>query len=214
MPTSSWDHWRQGKKPRRETVYLSADDEKIGDDYNLLRTAARDARKLADMATRNQADLNLDAEKVAKLIADAKRAEDDLQAWIEGALDAGWIKPFVVKTIGRGPWEALQLAHPPPEKGSEKWEAAVDKLRRQGLVEEGDKEPTLYNDPDTYPPAVLAACADEPALTIEEATELWEGELFNAGEWMELLIACQKVNTISRTVTMPAAPSRTPSTGT
>lgn len=48
--------------------------------------------------------------------------------------------------------------------------------------------------PDTFPPALIAACAVDPPLDIAAAQELWTSEEWSRGELMDLFYAVVKLN--------------------
>jgi len=60
-------------------------------------------------------------------------------------------------------------------------------------TKEQKKEGNQWN-PDTFPPALIAACSVDPRLTVEQATSLWESEDWSQGELMGLFIAAVKLN--------------------
>lgn len=47
---------------------------------------------------------------------------------------------------------------------------------------------------DTFAPALMAACCIEPALTDDEAKELWASDQWSRGELMQLFLGCVEVN--------------------
>ena len=54
------------------------------------------------------------------------------------------------------------------------------------------RESQTYN-VDTFAPALIAACATEPALTVAEAKQIWNSSEWSRGEVTELFIACVEV---------------------
>ncbi len=76
-----------------------------------------------------------------------------------------------VRGLSRKAWADLLAAHPPSR----------EQLSRG-----------LDNDERTFPAAAIAACADEPALTVEKAEEL--AEHLPVGEWMKLWMAVLGLN--------------------
>lgn len=57
---------------------------------------------------------------------------------------------MLMRALPRKPYRALIDAHPPLGDQKGDW------------------------NPDTFPPALIAACAVEPEFTVEQATEAWE----------------------------------------
>lgn len=49
-------------------------------------------------------------------------------------------------------------------------------------------------DPETFPPALLSACAVSPGLTVDEATAIWESDSWSRGELMDVFVALIKLN--------------------
>jgi hypothetical protein len=54
---------------------------------------------------------------------------------------------------------------------------------------------------DTFAPAIIAAVVVEPALTVEQATEIWTGDTWSRGELRDLFMAC--VNLCARGLDVP-----------
>lgn len=44
--------------------------------------------------------------------------------------------------------------------------------------------------PDTFPPALIAACSVQPVMTFEEAKEIWESPEWSNGELATLFTTC------------------------
>jgi hypothetical protein len=86
----------------------------------------------------------------------------------------GEIIEFVVtlKAVGSKAYDDLMANHPP--------------------TPDQKKDGAQYN-PDTFGPALIAACSFEPYLTPKEASELWNSEDWSRGEVMELFIAAVEV---------------------
>lgn len=89
--------------------------------------------------------------------------------------EGGTVIEYVVKlrAIGSKAYDVLVGMHPP--------------------TAEQKKEGAAYN-PDSFGPALIAACALEPQMTPNEAKELWESEEWSRGEVMELFVAAVEVN--------------------
>jgi hypothetical protein len=55
------------------------------------------------------------------------------------------------------------------------------------------KDGASYN-PDSFAPALVAACMTEPVLDLEDAQALWESEEWSRGELTELFLAAVQIN--------------------
>lgn len=115
----------------------------------------------------------VDTQLVTKLKADLKAAEE--------ALEASTLR-ITLQSIGRKRYEELVSEHPPTEAQNKESEEATG-------------QPAPYNT-DTFPPALIAASAVDPEMTVEQATELWDE--WNTGELMELFFVAIEVNTQRR----------------
>jgi hypothetical protein len=82
---------------------------------------------------------------------------------------------FVVtlKAIGSKAYDDLLASNPP-----------TNEQKREGQT---------YN-AETFAPALISACAVTPALTVEQATEIWTSTEWSRGELTELYLACVEVN--------------------
>lgn len=77
-----------------------------------------------------------------------------------------------LKAIGSQDYDDLLAANPP-----------TNEQKREG---------NTYN-PDTFAPALIAACAIEPKMTNAEAKKLWTSSDWSRGEVTELFLACIEV---------------------
>jgi len=82
---------------------------------------------------------------------------------------------FVVtlRAIGSKAYDDLLAAHPP-----------TPAQKREGIT---------YNS-DTFAPALIAASAVTPALTLDQATQIWTSNDWSRGELTELFLGCVEVN--------------------
>jgi hypothetical protein len=80
-----------------------------------------------------------------------------------------------VRAIGSSEYDALLAEYPPTAK------------------QKKDDPNTPYN-PETFPPALIAACAAEPTMTVEQAEEIWKSEHWSRGELTTLFFGCMEVN--------------------
>lgn len=74
---------------------------------------------------------------------------------------------FVVRALPRRQYRELLDDHPPVKDGAD-W------------------------NPDTFPPALIAACVVDPEMTVEQAAQIWEE--WEAGEMGRLFLECWKLN--------------------
>lgn len=81
-----------------------------------------------------------------------------------------WIK---LEALSGPDYDAMVEKHPPTQKQRE----------------QGD----IYNK-DTFMPALIAACAVKPKLTVEQLKELRESKAWSAGEFGGIFLACQRIN--------------------
>ena len=78
-----------------------------------------------------------------------------------------------LRAIGSQAYDDLISKHPP-----------TPKQKRDGAT---------YN-PDTFAPALVAACMTEPKIDLEDAQALWESEDWSRGELTELFLASVQIN--------------------
>lgn len=84
-------------------------------------------------------------------------------------------RTFVFQSIGRREWRKLSSEHPPTD-------------------EQKALEPELDHNPDTFPPAALAASCSEPRLTDEDAQ--WLCDVLPDGEFFRIWSAVLSANLI------------------
>lgn len=129
-------------------------------------------------------DVCADGQLVAELDAASQRLEEESRGRLEAPkeLEAhvaalskkveAKTRTFVFRSIGRREWRKLSSEHPPTD-------------------EQKDQEPELDHNPDTFPPAAIAASCMEPKLTLDDAAwlcdELPDGEFFRI--WQAVLSA-------------------------
>lgn len=107
----------------------------------------------------------------------AKAVADELQAKVEQVAVT-----FVLEQIPRPEWRRLKDSHQPPK-------SKRDLYRDQGVL--------LDHDPDTFPPAAVAACLVEPREDDDEATAAAVQKIFDTwgeGECERLWQACLAAN--------------------
>jgi hypothetical protein len=94
---------------------------------------------------------------------------------------------FVFQAIGRIAWDELVTAHRPTDK------QRTDHRRTGGQGE-------LEWNPETFPPALVAASLVEPALSSDDVRALWDDSRWNLAELMALFTAAVAVNQQRRLV--------------
>lgn len=99
------------------------------------------------------------------------------------------------KALGRDAYEKLRGQHEPTSKQRKD-------ARDKGLGE-------LSHNPETFPPALLAASAVAPKMSLDEATKLWESESWSQGELTLLFLTAQNVNAGSQVVSLGKESERT-----
>jgi hypothetical protein len=97
---------------------------------------------------------------------------------IEAEIEAAVVE-FKFKGIGFRAWSDLRLKHLPTRKQMEQAKQIGEQLD---------------HDPDTFPPAAIAASCVEPEMTVEQVTELISSGLIDVKAWNELWSACLAVN--------------------
>lgn len=103
---------------------------------------------------------------------------------------------LIFKSIGRKPYEDLVAAHQPTDEQRKDAKAL-------GISED------LSHNPDTFPPALLAASGVAPAMTLAQASELWNSEKYSAGELALLFNTAQNVNAGSHVLSLGKESERT-----
>jgi hypothetical protein len=87
---------------------------------------------------------------------------------------------MTLKAVSASTYDRLLAEHPP--------------------TKEQEKEGSGYN-PDTFAPAVIAAVVSDPALSLEQANEIWTGDSWSRGELRDLFMAC--VNLCAKGLDVP-----------
>lgn len=80
-----------------------------------------------------------------------------------------------VRAIGAKAYDDLLSGHPPTGKQKK-------------------EDPNTPYNWETFPPALISACAVEPGMTVEEATEVWTSDEWSRGEVQTLFAGCVEVN--------------------
>jgi hypothetical protein len=113
-------------------------------------------------------------------------AEAELEAVKEEVMED--CAEFVFHSIGRQAFEDLRDAHVPTPKQKDKAKKLATQL---GLGTRGGQ---IGWNVETFPPALISACCVSPEMEFEEATELWNSEVFNEAETGQLFQAALQVN--------------------
>lgn len=98
---------------------------------------------------------------------------------------------FVFRALGRKQLEDLERAH---KVTKEQVSAYREECR---TLQVPPNNPPNYNF-ETFPPALIAAAAQTPEITVEEATEMWNSEEFSKGELAAIFQAAWAVNNLVR----------------
>lgn len=107
--------------------------------------------------------------------------------------DTGETITFRLRALGRRRFEELRDAHPPTKAQRDEFRA---RAVAAGFATHQIGE--LTYDPDVFPAVLLAACCEQPAMSAEQAAELWDSDAFSAGELEELFSAALLVNSTNR----------------
>lgn len=172
---------RARKKRASRTVQVILDPD--------LRQAVIDA-EVATAEAQRRADLHPANQPAAADLAEATRR---LDAARRAAREETVV--FRFEALGREAFEALRDSHPPSsEQRSEFRRSAL----AMGLAPHQIGE--LAHNPDTFPPALLAACCADPAMTETQARDLWDSDEFSQAELAEMFDAALTVNQSNRRV--------------
>lgn len=159
------------KKPVTRTVTIVLDGE-LADRWNEAKAALDEAKAADDRASTEVTRLKL---------ADAEAALEELQPSVKDATIE-----MTLQSLGRRGYQGLIELHPPTKVQKEK-------ARKRGNND-------LDNNPDSFPPALIAASLVDPKMTEEDVAELFASEQFNEIELAELYGAALMVNTTSKVI--------------
>lgn len=171
------DHLRSAKKPTTKSVTIVLDP--------ALAEAFDEARNRYELARIRFEAAQGNAERADEL-DEAKSAYDAATA---AARESATV--FVFRNIGRRAWDELVGEHLPIEEQQKKHRRANPGAGK------------LTWNPETFPPAAVAACLVDPALSAADVAELWDDENWNDGELMDLFLAAVSVNQQRRTIDLP-----------
>lgn len=172
--TTTYDHLIGKKKPLTKTVPIVLDPD-LAEEY-------QEARQARDLVAARASVVKDDTEMAFQLLeADQKLAELRRRMEEEDA-----VVLFRFRGIGRARFEAMVDHHQPTAEQRAK-------AKTQGYS-------TLSWNPETFPPALVAACLVEPDLTEAQVAELWCNPDWNQAELQTLLDTSIEVNAQRRTV--------------
>lgn len=169
------------KQPARRTVPILLDPEVEQELIDATSAHAR-AQDRADRQPTNSAaaaDLTMAAVRLDRARARAREVT----------------ATFVFQAIGREAFETLRAEHAPTK-------AQRDEYRKQALAAgiPPHQAGELAHNPDTFPPALIAASCIDPVMTVDKAVELWNSDRFSTADLADLFSAAQLVNQVSRRV--------------
>ena len=157
----------QAKKPMTVDTQIVLDPDKA----RALKAARAEVEKLEKLI-----DMMGD-DPVPKFVTELEATQKHLEDLDDGEA----VATFKFKALSRVDFQRLLDAHP------------LGKEERAQLMGRGVKRPDLpIWSLETFPPALLAATAVDPDLTIEEATSLWNADTFSSSE-LDLLFSSAMV---------------------
>lgn len=171
----TYDHLQSRKKSIIRKVTIPLDDE-LAERWQEI-TGRKEVSRL-------RLEMGIDNPEVRRqVVEDLATATADEDALKEEMGDN--VAVFKFKSLGGKKFGKMREKYPPSDDH-------VAYAKSKGLV--------LDWNPDTFPPALLAACAVEPELTPEQAQELWESDEWSEGELNSLLEAALNANTQVRSI--------------
>lgn len=163
------------KQPRRQPVTIVLDA-----DLELTLTAAEAAVE----AARNRLAFPSLHPGAAQQLGEAQQALDDART-----AAAQVSATFVFEAVGRQNFSDLRGQHPPTKEQRDEWKR---RWLKTGMADH--QIPELEHNTDTFPPVLIAASCIEPAMTVEQATRLWDSAGWSDAELAELFGAALLVN--------------------
>ena len=168
------DHLRSRKQPASRTVEVVLDP--------ALADEVREAERRRDDADRRLA-LRRDDEAAQQEAWDAAAVLEALRA---RAVEEDAVVSVRFRSIGRHAWDDLIRAHPPTDE-------QIAEAKAAGMGE-------LNFNSETFPPAVVAASLEEPAMSVDEVAALWDSPDWNQAELGVLFQAALEVNNSRHTL--------------
>lgn len=185
------------EEARAELAAVEADARQVYEQrFARVRSAAATAAELVDIDRGLMAEMEQACEPARKAVADAEAAV--LEASRVYTLRSPHIERDGKPLRGRRAFEQLIAEHPPSDDDHDDARKAI-----------GRPEALARWHADTFTPALIAACCADPALTVEQATEMYEE--WTDGEISEIFAAAIAVSQGTRQVDLGKA-SRAAST--
>ena len=167
------------KKANREVHRLVTD-------YELADDVLAIGKKLNALVMRADRHSDEVPEALAEEIEQAKAELELAQAALEDGTLVVWFQ-----ALGGQEMEDLMADHLPTRDQQ-------DELRRQLLSQGLPANERLQYNSDTFPPAIISACAVDPEISYDEAVAFWNSENISRGERGKMLEAAYRVNDIVR----------------
>lgn len=155
----TYDHLASRKKPVRKHVWMAMDSD-------LAEEESEQRQRVATLKVRAKHRPE-DEEVQAELVA----AEEKLEQ-LEKKLRADAVK-FVFRSLGRRKYDEIINDNQATEE-------------QQAEVRKDDPDAVLEFNPETFPPALVAACIESPELSKEEVQKLFDSDDWNSTELMVL----------------------------
>lgn len=178
---TSYADLKSRKKPNVKKVPIALDGEKA-DEFNNLRVAYDEAKQQSEYDLTN-------AENRAKA-NDLKAELDALKVSMEDE-----VVEFTFRSIGRKAYEDLTNDSQPTQE-------QVQKAKELG-------ENNLSWNPDTFPPALVAASLVDPDFSKQDIEEIWSDPDWNEAELMALFFAALEANQTRKVVDLGKESGRT-----
>jgi hypothetical protein len=162
------------KRPPTVSVSICVDPELVTARDEATR-AAQDARRAAALAP-----ADISKARAAEAASEAEKAA-------RGAAEEATVE-FVLRALPRSALAALLLGHAPTEQQVDAYRAELRQMGRPFA-----NERPQFN-PDTFPPALIAAACVSPAITADEAGDMWHN--WTDGETKALFLAAWEINAV------------------
>lgn len=187
MRPPTFDHLVSRKRPITKTVPIALDPE-LAEQYS-------QAKRAQELAAARAAARSNDSEAHTELW----QAESALAEIEQRMRDEDAVAYFTFRSVGRAAYDALVDAHQPTP-------AQRARAKSLGMGE-------IAWNPDTFPPALVALCLQDPDLSEAEVFAIWNNDNWNQAELNALVQAAVEVNGTRRTVELGKDSPRTPSSG-
>lgn len=174
------DHLKSRKKPVTKRVPIVLDSD-IADAYEEAKAAYEEAKRLDSVRS-------TDDTRSALVVAEEKLEE-------ARALAEENTAEFVLRSIGRKPFELLVDEHPPTEKQKAEAKKAGSEINWNA---------------DTFPPALVAACLVEPQMSADDVLEMWDSPDWNQAELLSLFFGAMDANQNRRMIDLGKGSGQTP----